>query len=94
MTGVVYSPRGDYLYSAGSLGSLALYDASENKYRLLRVLANTVARGDKLGPDALAVSPDGKLVAFVGPTDFTVSVVEARSLDEVREQMRINYLQY
>lgn len=83
MTGVAYSPRGDYLYSSGSLGSLALYDTRDNKYRLLRVLPNAVARGYKFGPDALTVHPDGKYVAFVGPSDFTVSVVDYRSLDEV-----------
>ena len=83
MIGVAYSPNGDYLYSAGSLGTIALFDASENTYHLLRVLGNTVARGEQRGPNALAVSPDGRHVAFVGPTEFTVSVVDARSLDEV-----------
>ena len=62
---------------------MALYDASDNQYQLLRVLGNTLARGDSHSPEALTVSPDGKHVAFVGPTDFTISVVNARSLDEV-----------
>ena len=82
VTGICYSPNGDYLYSCGSLGSLALHDA-ENNYQLMRLLGNTVARGEVHGPDALTVSPDGLKVAFVGPSDFTVSVVDGRSLDEV-----------
>ena len=65
------------------MGSLALYDAADHKYLLLRLLANTVAPGERFGPDALASSPDGRAVAFVGPTEFTVSVVSASSLDEV-----------
>ena len=42
-----------------------------------------VAKGDRYGPDALAMSGEGKHVAFVGPSEFTVTVVDARSLDEV-----------
>ena len=49
----------------------------------MRVLANTVARDEKFGPDGLSVSPDGRFIAFVGPSEFTVSVVEAKTLDEV-----------
>ena len=47
------------------------------------MLTNTVARGDHRAPQALAVSPDGQHVAFVGPTEFTVTVVSGTSLDEV-----------
>lgn len=83
MIGVAYAPTGDYLYSAGSLGTIALFDASENAYHLLRVLGNTVARGEGRGPNALTVSPDGRHVAFVGPTEFTISIVDGKSLDEV-----------
>ena len=83
VTGLCYCPSGEYLYSSGSLGSLAIYDASDNHYQLLRLLGNTLARGDGHGPEALAISPDGRFVAFVGPSEFTVSVVDGRSLDEV-----------
>ncbi|XP_064636675.1 WD repeat-containing protein 90-like [Lineus longissimus] len=83
VTGLAYSPNGEFLYSSGSLGILALYDASTDKYALLRVLGNTVAHGDQFAPDALTVSPDGNSVAFVGPSEFTISVVNARSLDEI-----------
>ena len=60
-----------------------MYDSADNGYRILRVLANTVHHGDIHGPCALTISPDGLRVAFVGPTQYTVSVVDARSLDEV-----------
>ncbi|XP_048238655.1 WD repeat-containing protein 90-like isoform X1 [Haliotis rufescens] len=81
--GLSYSTAGDYLYSACSLGSLALYDSGSNNYNIIRVLGNTVARGERHGPDALAVSPCGRRVAFIGPSDLTVSIVDAKSLDEV-----------
>lgn len=42
-----------------------------------------VARGTDRGPDALAVSSDSKRLAFVGPTEYTVTVADAHSLDEV-----------
>lgn len=83
VVGLVFAPRGDYLYSAGSLGSLAIYDCSGDTYRLVRLLGNTLAKGESHAPHALAISPDGTRVAFIGPTDFTISIVEARSLDEV-----------
>ncbi|XP_056017616.1 WD repeat-containing protein 90-like isoform X2 [Ostrea edulis] len=81
--GLAFSPVGDYLYSACSLGSLSLYDAESDRYTLLRLLANTVVRSERLGPEAIAVSPDGRRVAFIGPSEFTVCVVDAKSLSEV-----------
>ena len=83
VTGLVYTPNSNYLLSSGSLGSLALYDASQESYPVARLLGNMVVKGDRYGPDALAMSGDGKHVAFVGPSEFTVTVVDARSLDEV-----------
>lgn len=54
------------------------------------MLAHAVAPGARYGPDALSPSPDARALAFVGPTEFTVSVVSAGSLDEVRA-MLANY---
>lgn len=42
-----------------------------------------VARDAGSGPDALAVSGDSCLLAFVGPSKYVVTVMEASSLDEV-----------
>lgn len=71
------------MYSAGVMGSLALYHSAD-KYQLLRLLGNTVVLGHRNGPNAISCSPDGLFVAFVGPNEFTVSVVDSRTLDEVR----------
>ncbi|XP_062848748.1 WD repeat-containing protein 90 [Trichomycterus rosablanca] len=83
VVGLAFSPNGKHLYSAGSLGYLVLYDASHPEYNVLRVLGNVVARGTERGPDALAVSSDSNSLAFVGPTEYTVTIMDARSLDEV-----------
>ncbi|XP_074646351.1 WD repeat-containing protein 90-like [Tubulanus polymorphus] len=83
VTGLAYSPMGDFLYSAGELGTLVLYDASTDTYPLVRLLGNIVAKGDKSAPNTIAVNPNGRHIAVIGPTDFTISVLNARSLDEV-----------
>lgn len=83
VVGLVFSPDGERMYSAGSLGYLALYDSSQPEYNVHRVLGNMVARGTDRGPDALAVSADSKRLAFVGPTEYTVTVADTRSLDEL-----------
>ena len=64
-------------------GSLALYDAADEGFQLIRILSNTVVMGGKFGPHVLSVSEDSLRLAFIGPTEYTVSVANARSLDEV-----------
>ena len=47
------------------------------------MLPNTVVIGGKFGPHVLSVSEDSLKLAYIGPTEFTVTVANARSLDEV-----------
>ena len=65
-------------------GALALYDAADDGFQLIRMLPNTVVIGGKFGPHVLSVSEDSLKLAYIGPTEFTVTVANARSLDEVR----------
>ena len=44
--------------------------------------------GEKYGPDALTISPHGHYLAFIGPQNFTVTVVSTKTLDEVRSGHR------
>ncbi|XP_026880574.2 WD repeat-containing protein 90 isoform X2 [Electrophorus electricus] len=83
VVGVLFSPDGNHLYSACSLGHLALYSTKQPDYHILRVLGNVVARGMDRGPGALAVSSDSRHLAFVGPTEYTVTIMDAHSLDEL-----------
>lgn len=46
-----------------------------------------VARDAGSGPDALVVSGDSRLLAFVGPSKYVVTVMEACSLDEVPSRL-------
>lgn len=48
------------------------------------MLPNTVAAGAKFGSHVLSVSEDSLKLAFIGPSEYTVTVANARSLDEVR----------
>ncbi|XP_035694518.1 WD repeat-containing protein 90-like [Branchiostoma floridae] len=83
VVGLTFSPSGSYLYSADYFGTLVMYSTTEPDYAIIRVLGNMVARSEAHAPHALAMSEDSRHLAFVGPSDFTVSVVDARSLDEV-----------
>lgn len=80
---VIYSPDGEWLFSAGSLGYLALYRASQQDHHVVRVLGNVVAREVNHGPDILAVSSDSRCIALIGPTEYTVTIMEAQSLNEL-----------
>ncbi|XP_041733420.1 WD repeat-containing protein 90 [Coregonus clupeaformis] len=83
VVGLAFSPDGEFMYSAGSLGALALYNSSQEDHHVLRVLGNVVARGTDRAPDALTVSSDNRCLAFVGPSEYTVTIMDARSLDEL-----------
>uniref|UniRef100_A0A667XN02 WD repeat domain 90 n=1 Tax=Myripristis murdjan TaxID=586833 RepID=A0A667XN02_9TELE len=46
-------------------------------------VGNVVARGTERAPDALTVSSDSRCLAFVGPSEYIVTIADARSLDEL-----------
>lgn len=84
VTGVLYSPSGGQIFSCSASGSLAMYCCHDiHSPRLIRLLANTVAKGEEYGPQALTLNEDGSRLAFVGPHNFTISVLEADTLNEV-----------
>lgn len=83
ITGLLFSPEGDLMYSSCSQGSLALYNSADQHYHVVRVLGNVVSKDDNLGPEALVISSDAQLLAFVGPSEYTVTVMDARTLDEL-----------
>ncbi|TKS89948.1 WD repeat-containing protein 90 [Collichthys lucidus] len=83
VVGLAFSPDGEFMYSADSHGSLALYNASEEDHDVIRAVCNVVARGTERAPDALAVSSDSRCLAFVGPTEYIVTIADSHSLDEL-----------
>uniref|UniRef100_S4RVZ0 WD repeat domain 90 n=1 Tax=Petromyzon marinus TaxID=7757 RepID=S4RVZ0_PETMA len=83
ITGLEFSPNGEHMYSCDARGSLALYSAICKEHTLVRLLSGVVARGTSYAPSALAVSGDGAHLAFVGPSEFAVTVADARSLCEL-----------
>ncbi|NXL63252.1 WDR90 protein, partial [Chordeiles acutipennis] len=83
ITGLTFSPDGNFMFSSCLQGTLALYSCMTQKSHVLRVLGNVVARDAGSGPDALVVSGDSRLLAFVGPSKYVVTVMETCSLDEL-----------
>ncbi|KAH0631787.1 hypothetical protein JD844_019595 [Phrynosoma platyrhinos] len=83
ITGLTFSPDGNFMYSSCSHGTLALYNCAIQKSHIVRVLANVVSQEADHGPDALSVSCDGHLLAFVGPSQYIVTLMDAHTLDEL-----------
>ncbi|XP_072312187.1 WD repeat-containing protein 90 [Eucyclogobius newberryi] len=83
VVGLVFSPNGEFMYSASSEGSLAQYDASDEDHSARKVICNMVANGTERSPDALTVSHDSCSLAFVGPSDYIVTIADARTLDKL-----------
>uniref|UniRef100_A0A8C3V8G9 WD repeat-containing protein 90 n=1 Tax=Catharus ustulatus TaxID=91951 RepID=A0A8C3V8G9_CATUS len=83
ITGLTFSPDGNFMFSSCLQGTLALYSLVARKTQVLRVLGNVVARDAGSGVDTLVVSGDSRLLAFVGPSKYIVTVMEACSLDEL-----------
>ncbi|XP_077358986.1 WD repeat-containing protein 90 isoform X2 [Festucalex cinctus] len=82
VVGLAFSPDGDCMYSAASEGSLALYNSCDNDSHVIRVVRGVVARGTGRAPDALTVSSDSHCLAFVGPSEYTIIIADALSLEE------------
>uniref|UniRef100_A0A8C0G718 WD repeat-containing protein 90 n=1 Tax=Chelonoidis abingdonii TaxID=106734 RepID=A0A8C0G718_CHEAB len=83
VTGLTFSPDGNLMFSSCSHGTLALYNCAAQKSHVLRVLGNVVSQDAEHSPNALALSGDGRFLAFVGPSKYTVTVMDAHSLDEL-----------
>ncbi|XP_076008450.1 WD repeat-containing protein 90 [Genypterus blacodes] len=83
VVGLAFSPDGEFMYSAGSLGSLVIYNSSEEEHHMLRVLCNVVAKGTERAPDALTLSSNSRRLAFVGPSEYIVTIADAQTLDEL-----------
>ncbi|XP_063791128.1 WD repeat-containing protein 90 isoform X4 [Pseudophryne corroboree] len=56
---------------------------SERREKQTFSSGNVVCKNSEQGPQALSLSRDGCLLAFVGPIEFTVTVMHGRSLDEL-----------
>ncbi|XP_030878405.1 WD repeat-containing protein 90 isoform X4 [Leptonychotes weddellii] len=83
VTGLAASPDGSLLFSSCSWGTLAQYHCASTPCRVLRVAANMVCRDAHPTPNALVVSGDSRLLAFVGPSRHVVTVMNAASLEEL-----------
>ncbi|XP_066869045.1 WD repeat-containing protein 90 isoform X10 [Kogia breviceps] len=83
ITSLAASPNGSFLFSSCSRGSLAQYHSGVPRCRILRVAANVVCQEACPSPSALVVSGDSRLLAFVGPSKYTVTVMDTTSLDEL-----------
>uniref|UniRef100_A0A4W5QM74 WD repeat-containing protein 90 n=1 Tax=Hucho hucho TaxID=62062 RepID=A0A4W5QM74_9TELE len=77
VVGLAFSPDGEFMYSAGSLGSLALYNSSQEDHHVLRVLGEltlTTTHTIQL-----------ELVELLLRVDVSILDVESTSLDSARK---------
>ncbi len=83
------------MHSCDDRGSLALYDASTDDFGLVRMLPNALAKCDEYSTRVIAVDDTGRRLAGIGPSEFLITVFDARSLDEVATVFFIfaNYLE-
>ncbi|XP_061665809.1 WD repeat-containing protein 90 isoform X2 [Syngnathoides biaculeatus] len=82
VVGLAFSPNGECMYSGASDGSLALYNSCDNDSYVIRTVCGVLARGTGRAPDALTVSSDSRCLAFVGPSEYTITIADALSLEE------------
>ncbi|CAF3669977.1 unnamed protein product [Rotaria sp. Silwood1] len=80
ITGLLYAHNGGRLISSDEEGNLCLLDANDS-YKLQRTVAKALSILRK-GITTLSISPDGKHTAYVGPTEFVVTIVETNSLNQ------------
>ncbi|CAF1001384.1 unnamed protein product [Adineta steineri] len=81
ITGLLYSHNGLYLISCDEEGDLCLSDVTDN-YRLLKSIGKAVVIS-KQGPMPLSLSPDGKYIVYIGPTEFIVTIIETNTLNQI-----------
>ncbi len=72
------------MHSSDSKGSLALCDAANESFGLVRLLPNALAKLDEYSSKTIVVDSNGKRLACIGPSEFLITVFDARSLDEVQ----------
>ena len=89
---LIFSSNGRRLYSSSTVGSLAVFSVEDGHApMLIRLLGNIAVKSS--GADSkenhtphtktLALSQDSSRLAIIGPLNFTVTVLETESLNEV-----------
>lgn len=62
-------------------GDLCLSDASQ-KYQLQKSIGKVV-KSISGGSSSLSISADGKYIAYIGPTEYLVTIVETITLNQI-----------
>lgn len=82
ITGLIYSFNGTYLISSDEQGNLCLSDG-DNKYKLLKSISKAlITTTTEKGTIPISISPDGKYIVYVGPTEFIVTIIETNTLNQ------------
>lgn len=83
LLGLVISPDGNHIQISDARGSLALYDSSNDAYGLVRLIPNALAKLPVGHGNIIALDDQGRRLACIGPSEYMITVFDARSLDEV-----------
>ena len=82
---VMFSPNAEYFVCSDNSGSLALLSATNDQFDVIRVLPNVSVRDVSPNTTVVAFDDTGQRLALIGPSEFLITVMDGRSLDEVSD---------
>ena len=81
----MFSPNAEYFVCSDNSGSLALLSATNDQFDVIRVLPNVSVRDVSPNTTVVAFDDTGQRLALIGPSEFLITVMDGRSLDEVSD---------
>eukprot|EP00116_Pleurobrachia_bachei_P005237 sb/3465499/ len=81
VTSTIFTPNGRRLFACDALGTLTVYPGDKDALLLAHSMKHMVAKGGHRAPQTIAVCADSRLVAFPGPTEHCVTVLDTDTLN-------------
>ena len=81
ITAICVLPNAETVFISDALGSLYTYRTTNNELVLDHQIKHIVAKGGHRAPAAVKASKDSKVIAFVGPTEHCVTLLNSNTLN-------------